>query len=106
MQFQFNSDNQTPGNAEMAARVEDITLRRLDRISSRLTRVEVHVGDINGPRGGVDKRCAIEVRPAGMPPVSAVQQAASIESAVAGAAGKVLAAFDRQMGKRSTRKGH
>ncbi|PXA98508.1 hypothetical protein DMC47_08205 [Nostoc sp. 3335mG] len=106
MRFQFNSDNQTPGNAEMAARIQDLTLRRLDRISSHLTRIEVHVGDINGPRGGIDKRCSIEVRPAGMPPVSAVDQADSIDAAVSGATGKVLAAFDRQIGKRTTRKGH
>lgn len=107
VQFQFNSDNQTNGDTHMAARVEEITRARLSRIEDRLTRVEVHIGDVNGPQSGSeDKRCVVEVRPAGMAPISATDQATSIEAAVAGAADKVLAAFDRQVGKRSTRKGH
>ena len=107
MQFQFNSDNQTSGDSDMAARVEEITRARLGRIEDRLTRVEVHVGDVNGPRGGGDdKRCAVEARPAGMAPISATDQAASIEAAVAGAVDKVLAAYDRQIGRRTDRKGH
>jgi len=107
VQFQFNSDNQTSGDSDMAARVEEIIRARLARIEDRLTRVEVHVGDVNGPRGGGgDKRCAVEVRPAGMAPISASDQAASIEAAVAGAADKVLTAFDRQVGKLTDRKSH
>ncbi len=107
MQFQFNSDNKTDGDAELAARVEEIVRPKLSRIEDRLTRVEVHVGDVNGPRtAGADKRCAVEARPAGMAPITATDHAASIEAAVAGATDKVLAAFDRQVGKRTTRKGH
>lgn len=106
MQFQFNSDNQTNGDSNMATRVEEITRSRLGRIEDRLTRVEVHVGDVNGPRGGDDKKCAVEARPAGMSPISATDQAASIEAAVVGATDKVLAAYDRQIGKRTDRKGH
>lgn len=107
MQFQFNSDNQTDGDTGMAARAEEITRARLGRIEDRLTRVEVHVGDVNGPRGGDDdKRCAVEARPAGMAPISATHQASNIDAAVAGAADKVLAAYDRQIGRRTGRKGH
>ena len=107
MQFQFNSDNQITGDADMEARVREITEARLARITDRLTRVEVHVGDVNGPKGGGDdKRCAIEARPAGMAPISASGHAATIEAAVAGAADKVLAAYDRLIGKRTDRKGH
>lgn len=91
----------------MAERVEDIVRARLHRIEDRLTRIEVHVGDVNGPKNhGDDKRCVVEVRPTGMDPISATDQGASIEAAANGAADKVLAAFDRQIGKRTTRKGH
>ncbi|MBI5335062.1 MAG: HPF/RaiA family ribosome-associated protein [Burkholderiales bacterium] len=31
----------------------------LSRVASRLTRLELHLADINGPRGGVDKRCGV-----------------------------------------------
>jgi ribosomal subunit interface protein len=32
------------------------------RFASRLARVAVRVGDVNGPRGGVDKRCRIHLQ--------------------------------------------
>lgn len=107
VQFQFNSDNQVEGDTAMAERVEQMARARLGRIEQRLTRVEVHVGDVDGPRDGVEgKRCAVEVRPAGMSPISATDRAASVEAAVNGAVDKVLAAYDRQVGKRTSRKGH
>jgi ribosome-associated translation inhibitor RaiA len=107
MQFQFNSDNNVAGQTELADGVEELVRARLARVSDRLTRVEVHVGDVNGPRdSGDDKRCAIEIRPAGMQPLTATDQAATIHAAVASAADKVLSAFDRQVGKQTTRKGH
>ncbi len=34
----------------------------LGRFSHELTRVIVRIGDVNGPKGGVDKRCKITVR--------------------------------------------
>ena len=106
MQFQFNSDNQIDGDTQMAKQIEEIVRSRLSRVVDRLTRVEVHVGDVNGPRGGDDKRCAIEIRPMGMQPISATDEGGSVEAAAAGAADKVLSALDRQVGKRTDRKGH
>jgi ribosome-associated translation inhibitor RaiA len=52
-------------------RVRDYVERRLrfslGRFSRRILRVTVRIVDLNGPRGGVDKVCRIEVRllPAG-----------------------------------------
>jgi len=107
MQFQFNSDNTIHGSEGLAAVVEEIARARLRRIEARLKPVEVHVGDVNGARdAGDDKRCSVETRPTGLAPISATETASSIEAAVAGATDKVLAAFDRQIGKRTTRKGH
>lgn len=107
MRFQFSSDNHTSGDTRVAERIEEVVRARLHRIEDRLTRIEVHVGDVNGPRDrGDDKRCVVEVRPTGMAPISATDQGPSIEAAANGAADKVLAAFDRQIGRRTTRKGH
>ena len=106
MQFQFNSDNRISGDAEVSGRVEALVLGKLERISDRLTRIEVHVGDVNGPRGGDDIRCAVEIRPNGMRPLSATGEAATVEAAAASAADKVLSAFDRQIGRTTSRKGH
>jgi ribosome-associated translation inhibitor RaiA len=106
MQFQFNSDNRITGDMAVKERVETLVRGRLERVSDRLTRVEVHVADVNGPRQGDDIRCAIEIRPEGMKPISATDEAASVEAAVASATDKVLSAYDRQIGKQTTRKGH
>lgn len=106
MQFQFNSDNRISGHEGVAEQIETLVRGRLDRVSDRLTRVEVHVGDVNGPRGGNDIRCAVELRPNGMKPISGTDEASSIEAAVASATDKALSAFDRQIGKQTTRKGH
>lgn len=106
MQFQFNSDNRISVDANVAEQMETLVRGRLGHLSDRLSRVEVHVGDVNGPRGGEDVRCAVELRPTGMQPISATDEAKSVESAVASATDKALSAFNRQIGKQTTRKGH
>lgn len=106
MQFQFNSDNQIDGTEEVADRIEEMVRRKINRISGHITRVEVHVVDVNAKKGGVDKRASVELRPAALAPVAGNNTAATIDSAVAGATDKALVAFDRVIGKRTTRKGH
>lgn len=39
----------------------------LTRFSDRIVRISVQLSDINGPRGGVDKRCLILVELRGLP---------------------------------------
>ena len=107
MQFLFNSDNQIDGDTGMAERVEGMVRTKLNRVEERLTRVEVHVRDVDGPRSGAnDKRAMVELRPAGLAPISGSDEADTIEAAIARATDKALAAFDRQIGKMTTRKGH
>ncbi len=106
MQFQLNSHNRVSGDAETADQIEALVRGRLEHVSDRLSRVEVHVGDVNGPRGGDDIRCAVELRPSGMQPISATDEAGSVQAAVVSATDKALSAFNRQVGKQTTRKGH
>ena len=69
MDIQINTANNIAGREALTRQLEETVRSRLSRFSERLTRVEVHVGDENGDRNaGDDKRCVIEVRPAGRAP--------------------------------------
>jgi len=102
MQIQVNTvDGELPAAfREFAeARVSE-TLRHLSR---RLTRVEVHMKDVNGQKQGIDKRCVIEARPRGMNPVVVEHQAAEAREALLQAAQKLQRALKTQFDRRSAR---
>jgi hypothetical protein len=56
-----------------AAELRDLTERRVRFVLRRLgwlvPRAEVQMSDVNGPRGGIDKRCQVELRTQGAGPV-------------------------------------
>lgn len=49
-----------------ASDLRDLTERRvrfvLRRLGSLVPRAEVQMSDVNGPRGGIDKRCQVELK--------------------------------------------
>lgn len=107
MQIQINTANNVEGREALVGQLERDVRSSLSRFEERLTRVEIHVGDEDGPgRGGADKRCVIEARPSGLAPVTVTDEAASISQATSGALGKLTTALDRTFGKLSDRKGH
>ncbi|HYW15942.1 MAG TPA: HPF/RaiA family ribosome-associated protein [Allosphingosinicella sp.] len=100
MFIQIHSDNQIESDSERDSRLEEQIRQRLARFEGRITDVEVHVSDVNGPRGGnADLRASIEARVNGIPPVAAVDQGDTVDRAVIGAAKKVVRALDHQLGK-------
>lgn len=60
MQVLFNSRH------PQATELRDLTERRVRFVLRRLgwlvPRAEVQMSDVNGPRGGIDKRCQVELR--------------------------------------------
>lgn len=87
MQIQVNSDKNVEMSAELSAEIEAIVSGSLDRFTERITRVEVHLSDENGARGGqMDKRCKIEARLAGLQPMVTSHDAQTELQAVRGAA--------------------
>lgn len=50
---------------ELDDELKDYTARRLrsalGRLAGRVARVTVRMSDVNGPRGGIDKRCRIAI---------------------------------------------
>ncbi|QAY78841.1 HPF/RaiA family ribosome-associated protein [Sphingosinicella sp. BN140058] len=107
MFIQIHADNQIPSDNDRDTRLEEQIRQRLARFEGRITDVEVHVSDVNGPRGGnADLRCSMEARINGIPPVAAIDEGADFDRAVIGAAKKVVRAIDHQLGKLGDRKGH
>jgi Sigma 54 modulation protein / S30EA ribosomal protein len=96
---QISTDNHIKSDAAANARLEDKVRRKLKRFDERLSRVEVHVADVNGPKGGGDKRVSIEARPAGHDPVAVHAEAKRVDNAVILAADKAVRALDHSLGK-------
>jgi putative sigma-54 modulation protein len=46
---------------DLEERVQKRALLALGRFSNRITHVLVRLDDLNGPKGGIDKRCSIEL---------------------------------------------
>jgi ribosome-associated translation inhibitor RaiA len=101
MKIQVNSDKTIAVDAGLTRFVEGEVSRILDRFARRLTRVEVHLSDVDGGKTGqADKRCLIEVRPMGTQPLSASSKAPKLSSAVDEALGKMQRSLTTFFGRR------
>lgn len=100
MDFQFNTDNNIEGTEEMASRAEARVRERLARFETRLTRIEVHVRDIDGTTSGARGiEAVIEARPAGREPVSSSDRGTEPAAAVNAALAKLVTRLDSEFGK-------
>ncbi len=101
MQVQLNTDNNLVGSTELALQLEGEVHAALGRFADRITRLEVHITDLNSDNktGGDDKRCVMEARLAGRQPMSASHEAATVPLAIDGACDKLARALDRLLGK-------
>lgn len=105
MMIQINSDKHVDVNAHLANYIETHIHHSLGRFDGQLTRVEVHLSDADGEKTGAsDKRCLLEARPAGHPPVSVSSGAASMQQAVTVAAGKMKRLLQNSFGRMTDRR--
>lgn len=97
MQILFKS--RAPDAAQMRETVESRVRFVLRRLNTLVPRAEVLLDDVNGPRGGVDKRCRIALRTDGAGPVVISSIAAdwrtALDEALARASRHVLRAWRR-----------
>lgn len=101
MQVQVRTDSSIEGREGLITHVTTVVESSLSRFAGRVTRVEVHLSDENGGKGGPDdKRCLIEARLDGRPPATATHHAATIDQAINGAIGKLERALDSAEGRR------
>lgn len=78
----------------------------LSRFAERIRSTEVQVADVNGPRGGVDKRCTVAVRLAGAGTVVVEDKDENPHAAVAKAFERVGRAVARLLERRRERRKH
>lgn len=100
MQVQFNSDSSVMGTENVAERIEANVRSKLARFEDRLTRIEIHVRDENGAKGGGDdKACTIEARPRSGKPIGVTEHASKVDDAARKAVNTLAQRLERTFGK-------
>lgn len=79
-----------PKAAEMREFAERRVRFSMRRLSWLVPKVKVHLSDINGPRGGVDKRCQVQLLADGRPDVVITSVARDWRSALRSALGRAV----------------
>jgi ribosome-associated translation inhibitor RaiA len=90
MKIQINTDKNVEGHERLDAYFSGELQKTLARFEDKVTRIEVHFGDENSAKFGIDdKRCLIEARPVNMQPIAVTEHADTIEKAFGGALVKI-----------------
>lgn len=100
-----HTDNHIKGSDDLTRRVEDEVIATLDRFGEQVVTVEVHLNDVNSQKHGVDKRCMMEARLAGLQPIAVTHMAETLDEAIEGAAEKLERAVDHVVDKLEHHKG-
>ena len=102
MQVQVNHDNHVRLVEETAARLSKTVEDYLAKFADRITRVEMHLGDVNAGKGGADKRCMLEARMSNVAPIAVSHHAETLQLAIDGALDKLDHALRHAIGKLQT----
>lgn len=103
MQVQINHDNHLRIAQDTSERLQESVESSLAQYKHQITRVEMHLSDLNGGKHGEsDKRCAMEARIDHLKPVAVSHEAPSIKLAIDGALKKLENALGHTIGKRRT----
>ena len=98
MQILVNSDHRITGTEARTERVEGVVGEAVAHFADRITRIEVHLNDVNGDKqGDNDKRCMLEARVGGLKPIAVTHQAAHMAEALHGAAEKLERALSHAL---------
>ncbi|MBB5369509.1 MULTISPECIES: HPF/RaiA family ribosome-associated protein [unclassified Janthinobacterium] len=100
MQININTDSTIAHTPGLTEHVQSVLENALSRFRDNLTRIEVHLSDTNGPKGGADDiRCVIEARVAGYQPIAVTEQNATVHQSISGATEKLKRAIESAMGR-------
>jgi len=100
MHIQVNTDKNIEGHEGLVAQVEATVTNALSHFSADITRVEVHLSDEDGGKGGQnDKRCLMEARLEGRQPTAVTCEASTLALAVGCAADKLTRSLESTLGR-------
>ena len=100
MQIQINSGESVNGREALYRHTQDVVTDALGRFADHITRVEIHLSDVNGQKAGDnDKRVLMEARIAGRQPIAVSEYAGSLHQAIDGATQKLKRSLDGALGK-------
>lgn len=106
MQVQVSTDNNIEGSSHLIEGIAAELTGALSRFGHQITRVDVHLRDVNGSKtAGDNKSCLLEARLAGRQPLVVSHEAHSLRQAIDGATDKLERALDHLLGKLNDRKG-
>lgn len=100
MQVLVNTNNSIEGSDELTDRCVATVTRALDRFGDRISRVELHLADVNGAKKMPDdKHCSMEARLNGLRPVAASANGMTLEQAVSRATEKLTSSLETMIGR-------
>jgi len=100
MIVQLNSDNNLVLHELYRNKLDDLLTNELSRFSDTISRLEVHLSDENGGKAGLnDKRCMLEAREQGKPPIAVTEVGGTYDIAVSGAIDKMITLLSTKEGK-------
>lgn len=106
MQVQVHTDDHIQGGESLAQWIQDEAKTRLARFAENVTRVEAFLTDVDAGKSGTnDKRCRLEARVAGRPPVSVTADADKMAAAFTDAVDKLTRVLDTELGRAKDRHG-
>jgi ribosome-associated translation inhibitor RaiA len=100
MQIQINTDHHIDGSVARDEWVRGVVESALAHVADHVTRVEVHFTlESAGKAGAGDKKCVVEARVTGRPPIAVTNHAEQLDVALNGAVHKLVRAIDHAMGR-------
>ena len=102
MMINFNTDNHIESSAETIKHFQSTVQEILERFEEDITRVEIHVKDVNAIKDGTsDKHCTLEARLKGFDPITTSAESTEVHHSVKQAAEKMKSVLNKKFEKRN-----
>lgn len=100
MTILFNTDKSLTLHEDFRNKLSNHLSEKLNRFTEHITRLEIHLSDENSHKTGPnDKKCLLEARVEGRPPVAVTATAQNYELAVDAAIDKIKSSLDTIFGR-------